>query len=454
MKILIISANKERQPYPVAPIGASYVAGALKREGHYARILDLCFEENPEAAIRNVVSEFHPDTIGLSIRNIDNLTYGKSVNYMPAIKGVVETVKQTTSAVIVAGGSGFSIFPEETLRYLGLDTGIVGEGEQAFVRYVEACQNGGSLDSISNLCRVRNGHFTINQIHSSSIFSMPDRSFLDNTKYMELGGMGNIQTKRGCPFSCTYCTYPAIEGCELRVRDAAEVADELKDAYKWDGIDYFFFVDDIFNFPEEHAMAVCEEMIRCDIKVAWTCFATPFGMSREMAALMKMAGCKGVEFGTDAGSGKTLAALGKRFTPDDIAYASECCRSVDLPHAHYIIMGGPGEDTTTMEETFSLFERVKPTAVIALIGVRIYPNTPLRQLAVEDGIIQGKDSLLNPAFYLTRAMDSGTLVETVARYAAARFNWIVPALDIHCDADMLALLRKSGKRGPLWDLLS
>ena len=454
MKILIISANREREPYPVAPIGASYVAGALKREGHDARILDLCFEENAEAAIRNIVSEFHPDIIGLSIRNIDNLTYGKSVNYMPAVKSIVETVKQTTGAGIVVGGSGFSIFPEETLQYLSLNIGIVGEGERAFVKYVEACQNGGSLDFISNLCRVRNGHFIINQIHYSNGFSLPDRSLLDNRKYLELGGMGNIQTKRGCPFSCTYCTYPAVEGCELRVRDAAEVADELKDACNRHGIDYFFFVDDIFNFPEEHAVAVCEEMIRRNVKVDWTCFATPLGMSREMAAVMKRAGCKGVEFGTDGGSEKTLAALGKLFTPDDIAHASESCRSVDLPHAHYIIMGGPGEDTATMEETFSLFDRVKPTAVIALIGVRIYPNTPLRQLAVEDGIIQEKDSLLNPAFYLTQAMDSSTLVKKVAGYANDRFNWIVPALDIHCNAAMLALLRKMGKRGPLWDLLS
>ncbi|MGO9614595.1 MAG: lipid biosynthesis B12-binding/radical SAM protein [Dissulfurispiraceae bacterium] len=453
MKILIISANREREPYPVAPIGASYVAGALRKEGHETRVLDLCFEENPDTAIMNIISDFCPDIIGLSIRNIDNVTYGKSVYYMPAIKGVVETIKQTTDAPIVAGGSGFSIFPEETLRYLSLEIGILGEGEQAFVRFVDAFQNGDSLDSVPNFCRVRNGLFTINQISYSGGFSVPDRSLLDNSKYLELGGMGNIQTKRGCPFSCTYCTYPAIEGFKLRVRDAAEVADELQEARGRDGIDYIFFVDDIFNFPEEHAMAVCEEMIRRDVKMDWTCFATPFGMSREMATLMKRAGCKGVEFGTDGGSEKTLAALGKCFTPGDVVHAADCCRSVDLPHAHYIIMGGPGEDMTTIEETFSLFEHIKPTAVIALIGVRIYPNTRMRQRAVEDGIIQEKNSLFKPEFYLTRAMDAGTLVKTIAGYAADRFNWIVPALDIHCDADLLALLRKRGHRGPLWDLL-
>ncbi len=454
MKILIISANREREPYPVVPLGASYVAGALKKAGHEARILDLCFEAHPEFAIKNAIADFRPDIVGLSIRNIDNLTYGKSINYMAFIRGVVGMIKQTTGVPVVAGGSGFSIFPEETLRYLGVDTGIVGEGEHAFARFADVCQNGGSLEAVPNLCRIVNGRFVSNAIQCGNGFSIPDRSLLDNGKYLEFGGMGNIQTKRGCPFSCTYCTYPAIEGREMRMRGALEVVDEIIEARAKHGIDYFFFVDDIFNFPQEHAAAVCEEMIRRNVSVDWTCFATPFGISKELVELMKRAGCKGIEFGTDGGSEKTLAALGKRFTPGEIAHASDCCRSVDLPHAHYIIMGGPGEDMASIEETFSFFERVKPTAVIALIGVRIYPNTLLRERAVQDGIIQESDSLFCPEFYLTRAIDTAKLVQKVACYAADRFNWIVPALDIRCNPEMLALLRRRGKRGPLWDLLS
>jgi len=454
MNILLISVNREQEPYPVAPLGAAYVAAALRREGHQPRILDLCFEYDTEAAIARAVSDFRPDIIGLSIRNADNLTYGKSVNYMPGVKGIVGTVRKMSDAAMVAGGSGFSIFPEESLRYLGLETGIAGEGEEAFVKFAEAYLNGGSLDSVPNLCRIENGNFVRSLTADGNPFSTPDRTLLDNSRYMELGGMGNVQTKRGCPFSCSYCTYPAIEGCNLRVRNAAEVVDEIIEARDRHGIDYIFFVDDIFNFPEEHAAGICEEIIRRDASVEWTCFATPLGMSREIAAVMKRAGCKGVEFGTDGGSEKTLEALGKKFSPGDIERASECCRSVDLPHAHYIIMGGPGEDSATIAEAFSLFDRVKPTAVIALIGVRIYPNTPLRKRAVSEGVIQEKDSLFEPAFYLTGAMDAPTLVKTVAERAGGRSNWVVPALDMRCSTEMLSFLRKAGRRGPLWDLLS
>ena len=454
MKILVISANREREPYPVSPIGAAYVAGALKRDGHEVRILDLCFAGDAERSINNAVTAFSPDIIGLSIRNADNLTYGKSVYYMPAIRNAVGAIRKVTGVPIVAGGSGFSIFPEETLRYLELENGIVGEGERAFVSLADACRHGGGFDAIPNLCAISRGQFILNEIRCENTFSGPDRSQLDNRRYLELGGMGNVQTKRGCPFSCTYCTYPSIEGSELRLRDAAEVVGEMEEAKSRYGIDCLFFVDDIFNFPEEHAVAICEEMIRKEIKVDWTCFATPLGMSRELAALMKRAGCRGAEFGSDAGAINTLQALGKRFTPEDIAHASECCRNVDLPHAHYIIMGGPGEDSSTIRETFSLFDGVKATAVIALIGVRIYPNTLLKSRAVDDGIIEETDTLFEPEFYLTQAMDADALVKTVADHASDRFNWIVPSLDIRCNPDVLALLRKRGKKGPLWDLLS
>jgi radical SAM superfamily enzyme YgiQ (UPF0313 family) len=452
MRVLVVSANREREPYPVAPLGAAYVAGALERAGHEARILDLCFVE--DGSIAEAVADFRPDLIGLSVRNIDNLTYGKSVCYLPGIRRLVDLIKGSSSAPVIAGGSGFSIFPEETLRYLGLAAGIAGEGERAFVMLAEAFQYGGSLDSIPNLCRIVDGRFVRNAPGCVGGFSGPERRLLENSRYMELGGMGNIQTKRGCPFSCSYCTYPAIEGRELRLRPADEVAEELKEARLRDGVGYFFFVDDIFNFPEGHAMAVCEELIRREAGVDWTCFATPLGMTAEMAGLMKRAGCRGVEFGSDGGSEKTLAALGKGFSVRDIAHAVSCCAGVDLPNAHYIIMGGPGEDMDTIRETFGLFDRVRPTAVIALMGVRIYPDTPLRQRAVWDGVITEDQSLLEPAFYLTRSLSPASLVDTVAANAADRFNWVVPALDMRCDAGLLALLRKRGKRGPLWDLLS
>lgn len=454
MKSLLVSVNNEKDPYPVAPVGAAYIAASLKEKGHEVRILDLCFVEDDIKAVTSSLAGFFPDVIGLSIRNIDNLTFNKSISYLPRIRSIVECIKSSTSSPVIAGGSGFSIFPEEMLRFLGLDAGIIGEGEDAFPSLMDSLAGGDDPLNIPNLCRIKDGRYETGGIRFTDGKFVPDRSLLNNSAYLELGGMANIQSKRGCPFTCSYCTYPDIDGNRLRLRDPGLVVAELEEMNKKFGIDYVFFVDDIFNFPEAHAAELCERMLEIGLKTDWTCFATPKGMTPELAGLMKKAGCKGVEFGTDAGAERTLKGLGKMFTTDDIVSASEACQRVDLPHAHYIIIGGPGEDNSTLNSTFELLDRVSPTAVIALTGVRIYPNTLLHKQAIQDNVINNDSSLLDPVFYMTPEMDVDEILERVSGRARARSNWIVPGMNIRCDAGMMALLRKQGRRGPLWDMLA
>jgi hypothetical protein len=106
-----------------------------------------------------------------------------------------------------------------------------------------------------------------------------------------------------------------------------------------------------------------------------------------------------------------------------------------------------------LQETFSLFETIRPTAVIALVGVRVYPDTKLHERAVKEQVLGEDTSLLEPAFYLTPQMDASSLFRQVSAYARQRPNWIVPGLGIRCEDDMLSLLRKMGRKGPLWDML-
>lgn len=453
MKILLISVNNETEPFPVAPIGAACISRVLKNKGHEVNLLDLCFVKDDFKAIDDSLKKFIPDVIGISIRNIDNLTYKKSTFYMPRIRSLVDFVKDKAAVPVVAGGSGFSIFPEEILDYLKLDAGIIGEGETAFSRLVDSIGNSCDFYDIPNLCYIKDGEYRANEVQFSQISCMPDRSQMNNGTYLNLGGMANIQSKRGCPFTCTYCTYPGIDGSSMRLREPDAIVEELNEMENSYGIDYAFFVDDIFNFPHEHAALICEKIIRKNLKISWTCFATPKGMSPELADLMKNAGCRGVEFGSDAGSGETLKELGKQFDPDDIVYAAECCKNVDLPNAHYLILGGPGEDISTLNETLDFFDRISPTAVIALIGLRIYAKTLLHKRAIEDNVIEQDCNLLEPVFYLSPELDVNTMFRKIAEYAGQRRNWIVPGLNIRCDTNTLGLLRELGKRGPLWQML-
>ncbi len=347
MRILLVSVNRASAPYAVAPLGISYIAGAARADGHEVALLDLCFSQDVAADIAQALHRSPPELIGVSIRNVDNLTYPASVSYLDEIRAAVAALRMQSSVSMVLGGPGFSIFPERMLALLGVEFGVIGEGEETFCLLARYLAGGGEVPDLPNL--VRHGGDARRITRRAAPFAgngRPARDLLDNPGYLALGGMANLQTKRGCPFRCAYCTYPHIDGGSLRLRPPTDVVAELASMVEESGLDEVFFVDDIFTWPPDHALGICEEIERRGLRVGWTCFATPLGMTPDLARAMKRAGCRGVEFGTDTASPRLLRALGKPFPQDQIGAATRACREADLPDAHYLIFGGPGRPWT------------------------------------------------------------------------------------------------------------
>jgi radical SAM superfamily enzyme YgiQ (UPF0313 family) len=450
MRILLISVNRERMPYPVAPLGLAYIAGALKQGGHEVRAIDLCFSTAIEHDLTQIVEDSPPDAIGISLRNLDNLTYPSSLSYLPELEETVAIVRRFTSAPVVIGGSGFSLAPLPLMQRVDLDFGVIGEGEESMAELMGRLAEGASPQGIPGVLIKGEDSFIPPQPLAS--FHAPDRSVLDNARYLKEGGMANLQTKRGCPFDCIYCTYPLLEGKRCRMRAVQEVVQELKELLAEHGADYIYFVDDIFNYPAAYTEALCREMITQETVVKWTAFVNPHFLTAELCALMAKAGCQGLELGIDTGSAKMLRAYGKGFEVEDIVRASKHCREAALPFAVYLLVGGPGEDNATLQESFALMDRLSPTAVIVMVGIRIYSDTALQKVAVQEGLIARNDDLLEPRFYISPLIGSERLIEVVTEVAMARQGWIVPGLEINISLPLMEGMRKFGLRGPLWEL--
>jgi len=451
MKILLISVNRERMPYPVFPLGLAYIASVLKEEGHQLRILDLCFCDNVEKELRYQISRWRPDLIGLSLRNLDNLTYPTSVSYLSEAEEVVALCRTYSGAQLVIGGSGFSLAPREILRLLDVDFGVVGEGENPILSLVRCLERRIPVKGIPGVIVAEDLPERVPAIDRVTSIGLPYRDLLDNGRYLRHGGMGNIQTKRGCPFNCIYCTYPLLEGSSVRMRPLEDILQDLRVLKEYHGVDYVYFVDDIFNFPQDHALGLCRFMVDEGIGVAWTAFVNPGYIDVELMQAMKEAGCMGVEFGTDSGSPAMLKRLGKSFSIEDIFRASEICRMVEIPFAHYLLLGGPGEDENTLEESASLMDRVEPTAVIVMVGIRIYSGTELERISISEGIISPDTNLMYPHFYISPRLGDGIL-SWVSQKALER-RWIVPGLEINISRNLMEQIRRFHIRGPLWNLV-
>lgn len=447
MKLLLVSANRERSPYPVFPIGLAYLAGPLAAAGHDLRVIDLCFTSDPVAEVSATLYNFSPDAIIISIRNLDNVTWPGSRFYLAGVRDIVAICRG--AGTVILGGSGFSLMPCEVLHFVGGDYGVVGEGEEVLVQLLQLLERGREVTDLPGV--IQRGESSFLPPRHLERISGPERSLFDVQRYRREGGMANVQTKRGCPFGCIYCTYPNLEGTRVRTRPVPDVVAELRELTEA-GIDYIYFVDDIFNYPVDYALQLCRAIRDDKLSFNWSAFINPGFVTKELLDEMLAAGCDAVEFGSDSGSPSMLQSMGKSFGVGDIRKASRLCMESGADFAHYLLFGGPGETEGTIDESFALMDELNPTAVIAMTGIRVFPGTELYRRAVAEGMLSADTPLLQPVFYLSPLVGK-RLAGLVTERAVNRKNWIAPGLEINMSDSMMDALRHFPVRGPLWKLM-
>ncbi|MCP4653988.1 MAG: radical SAM protein [bacterium] len=451
MKLLFISANEEWLPDPVPPIGVAYVAAAAREDGHVCTLFDCNFQSAEDALADELVA-FQPDVIGLSIRNVDNAAFPVAVSYLEHYQRIARVCHDTCPEIpLVLGGSAFSLFPEQFLDRLDGDYGIVGEGENLLRALLRSLQEKGEPAPNRNPGPHGDPRIYYNtELEAEPGRIRPARDLMDVDGYFQQGGSINIQTKRGCAYRCAYCTYPLLEGVRIRKRPPAEVVDEIEFCLNHFGVDYFFFVDSVFNLPGQHAMDIAEEILRRKLKIRWTAYMSPAKTTERMFAVFREAGCMSTDFGTDAASGVPMSALDKSFDVEEIKNCSRWCRKVGIKFNHSLLFGAPGETRETIEETIENISLCNPTAVTVFIGVRLYPGTPLTRRLVREGWIREEQIDVQPVFYVEEGVRE-YLLQHIGEVADRNRNWIVPGLKKQMDERFFRRVRSRGVKGPLWE---
>jgi radical SAM superfamily enzyme YgiQ (UPF0313 family) len=424
-RVLLVSTNRERQPYPVVPNGLASVASALDAAGHEVEFMDLCFASDPVATARRVASAFKPDIIGVSVRNIDNSDAIALRHYTPEARTVLEALRAAApNAKVIAGGAAFGVAPEALFRALGVDYAVAGDGERASVALVNALSKGASIEALPGLVRDRGGVVAFTPPgEDADLDSLPSPSlhrWIDLARYERHGATIPIQTKRGCVYKCVYCTYRNVEGWGYRMRDPELVADEIEELNRRAGVRHFDFVDSTFNSPPGHAIEVCEAIARRHLPIQLdTTNFTPATASKELLSAMKTAGFRSLGITAESASDSVLEKLEKGFNASKVREVAARVESFGIRTLWIFLVGGPGETSRTVGETLAFAaERLdRGDAVYTTVGLRIYPGTTLHRIAIAENVVAPDSTLLDPAFYFSREIDFDETVARLKRFA-------------------------------------
>ncbi len=446
MRLLIINSNRYRQPVPVIPIGACMIAETARRLGHISHLLDLTFDRSPYKSIERIISDFNPDLIGFSVRNIDNIDFQNPVHFISEIRSWVQAARSLTDAPICIGGSGVMIAPEEMLRELGADYAFEGSGDRDLAPFLDQVI---SDRSIAHEPRI----YSAEQLEPDmSLF--PDMfAWIDWKRYRHHGSTIPIQTKRGCQYDCTYCTYPAIEGRKYLLADPGDVSSAFERMLHH-GMNDFECVDNVFNAPREHAVQICESIIRSKIDLRLTALDLhPGYLDRELLDMMHRSGFRGIGITAESAADSVLEGLGKDFKAQDLWSTASMLRNFRIPCMWIFLVGGPQETASTLDETIRFIqEAVRPTdPVFITVGVRVYPGTRIQEIDAMTRADSLERKPLDTRFYFNPDLDIDYVIRTI-RNLAERFPNVIDSTSISA-ATIRRIHYMAGRFGlhpPLW----
>jgi radical SAM superfamily enzyme YgiQ (UPF0313 family) len=443
LRVLLISGNREASPEPPYPLGCAYLVTALRDSGHEVHGLDLLFEKEPLAAIGAAVRAVKPEAVGLSMRNLDLLTFPEHRSEVPLFRSYVDGIRALTDVPIIMGGPGFSLVAESCLEAVGADVGVAGEGEVALPALLNKIrlEGGVSASLRGTVIRTKPG------VDLDSI--VPDLEVFDMKRYYEEGAGGSLQSRRGCNLPCSYCSYPLLEGRKVRTRSGASTSAEVRRLMAM-GIDHVTFVDSVINQPESHAIEVAEALTGIGVK--WTAFFHPAFEDPRLFTALRESGCEGLDLGCDSLSEPVLARMRKGFVPGEAVAFSDGCRTAGLKFNISLLFGAPGETEQTVRETIECVDRCDPDSVTVGIGVRLYPGARVTEELIASGEMERGDVGVETVYFVSEEVRD-TLVDTLAQVASADRRWIIPGLKVNYNPRFFKRMRKHGTKGPIWHLV-
>jgi radical SAM superfamily enzyme YgiQ (UPF0313 family) len=396
MKILLVTSphldhsayhrggDKSSQPGSIryaqsfAPMGLISLAGAVESDAEVQiadinkAINDCLLPMSPEFydVTADWLVSYDSDIIGF-------MTETDSYHHLLRISRKIKERKAGIQTLL--GGVHATAVHHETLRdFPTVDFVIRGEGENAFLSFVQALKMGSDLSKVGNLTYRDGNNIMSTQglplIENLDHLPFPDFSRLklaaDDVIYVEIG--------RGCPFKCNFCFTAPYWQRRHRIKSPGRILTELAYFKTTYGRTDFNFTHDLFTTDRRWVVDFCQQLHKSKLDVTWTCSSRTDTLDEEQIYWMRRAGCRDIYFGVETGTDEMQAKIEKNL---DLEKADQIIRrsaEEGIGATVGFIAGLPGESDFTLRGTLqkAFYFLGLPGTTVHLFGFNPYRGSP------------------------------------------------------------------------------
>jgi anaerobic magnesium-protoporphyrin IX monomethyl ester cyclase len=373
------------------PYGMACVASYLRKNGADVTLMDANRACTSVAEVTAAAKNAAPDIVGLYATT---LGYSEAQELVRALKVALPA----STRYILGGPHAIGERGDVLRKNSDFDFSCLGEGEVCMLQLTAALSAGKTdLSDITALVWRRDGAIVENPVYK--LIDVDDVP----TPFAELGTLDNyrqkafayrktpfamVQTVRGCPFKCVFCSSPnyltTIQGGKLRAHSMPWIERQLDYLVYERGVREVYFVDDTFNWRKSRVFEICALIEKKYPGLAWSCNFEVAHASREMLAAMQRAGCWSIMIGAESGSQEILNRIQKKIKVEQIVQAADWCHELGLMGRASFILGHPGETPETLQQTMDLARRVRlPFVTFSLMTP--FAGTRMFDIAADTG---------------------------------------------------------------------
>jgi len=323
----------------------------------------------------------YPDIVGFNVLTMNRVNTFKAIEFMRVVYPQIK---------IVLGGIHATLMYEQILKKYPEVIIIRGEGE---ITFADLLKNLDNLHNVDGIAFWENDRVVLNKnrelISDLDILPFPKHSlFFEGDRTT-----ASILTSRGCPNNCSFCCLNPISKRTVRFRSKENVINEIKYLIdKFPKLKSVWIHDDSFFLDNLRVISICEDIIKYDLhkKVSFTCSGRFKPITQDMVNWLEKANFRTVMFGLESGSNRILARCNKHITQDDAEKAIRMFVGKDIDVSLFLIVGLPGEDWESVNETCDLVTRLQKIKYMAFkdIGILIvYPGTEVYDAVKDAGQI-------------------------------------------------------------------
>ncbi len=358
--------------------------GAIaEKQGHQVEIIDAEIRKIPMDELVRMVLDRGADLVGLTGMSP---FFHISRDFAAALK------ENGEKAAICMGGQHITIMEEEAYESV-FDYGFIGDGEESLSKFLDAVSENGSLDTVPGLLFRRDGQIIKTERASAGrdldIYPRPAYHLLEMDKYFlgTLRGRLNfttIETVRGCPWKCIFCSSDQLETTRITKRSIKSVVDDIEKIINSYGIRHYMVIDDVLTLHRERTIEFCNTILDRKLNITFEGSTRANLLDDELVALMKKAGLIRLSFGLETVDEDMRITMNKKVPLDAYREANALLNKYNIEALNSVMIGLPGESEENVRKTLNFLREAKDVKQANFAIAVPYPGTEFHRMSVQE----------------------------------------------------------------------